>query len=95
MQIGSDKLLADVSLMRPMDADGCWLLGNGEVGYLVYVRSADAAHVPTAPGRYAVWRIDRATGAVTPLSKSLRLGADYPLNAVGEGSVLWLQRLGR
>ncbi|MBQ4022386.1 MAG: pectate lyase [Prevotella sp.] len=95
VQIGSDKLLADVSLMRPMDADGCWLLGNGEVGYLVYVRSADAAHVPTTPGRYAVWRIDRATGAVTPLSKSLRLGAYYPLNAVGEGSVLWLQRLGR
>ena len=95
VQIGNDELLADVPLMRPMDADGCWLLGNDDVGYLVYARSAGAAPIPTAPGRYAVWRIDRATGAITPLSKSLRLGANYPLNGVGEGSVLWLQRLGR
>ena len=92
VRIDSDVLLADLPQMRPVDGGrGCLALGSSQRGYVVYVQDGSLS-LPVEPGRYALYTIDRATGAVKLRQSATRLSGVFGVSDAHEGDVYWLQK---
>lgn len=76
VKIDSDKLLADIIRMRPLDADGSYLIGDAATGYVVYGKDGDT-EIDIAPGKYNVYTIDERIGDVSLLEKAVTIGGSY------------------
>lgn len=83
---------ADLPQMRPVDGGrGCLALGSSQRGYVVYVQDGSLS-LPVEPGRYALYTIDRATGAVKLRHSATRLSGVFGMSDAHEGDVYWLQK---
>lgn len=85
------SFLKDLSLMTPMDGDGCLMIGSHEKGYLIYTQKKDF-RAPVVSGKYNVYTIDKRNGTVTLTRKSLSLRDSFSDQDAGENKVIWLKR---
>lgn len=85
--INDSTLLADLTVMKPVDVTGGYAIGNDDKGYVVYA-GADGADISVAPGKYRVYTVDRTTGDVKMSAKNVRINGIY---TVTEG-ICWLQK---
>lgn len=86
VKINSDKLLADICLMNPVDASGCYAMGDSAVGYVVYVK-ADGASIEVSPGTYNIYSVDEVSGDVESVAEAVRIDGAYSLNR----GISWLE----
>ena len=86
-----ETLLEDLSVMTPMDGDGCLMIGNHERGHLIYTRKKDF-RAPVTPGKYIVYTIDKRNGTITLVKKSLPLNDTFTNPDASENQVIWLKR---
>ena len=88
------QLLAALPKMAPLDGDGCLALGSSDCGYLLYPQEASLC-LTVQPGKYRLYAIDRSSGIVTLLQKSVTIGADNASFTASDASpsrLLWLVR---
>ncbi|MBR5729606.1 MAG: pectate lyase [Prevotella sp.] len=87
VNIANEELLKDLAVMKPLDGNGCKVLGNERRGYLIYSTGGDAS-VKLEPGNYAVYTIEEKTGDVKMAMKSIKIDATYtPIRPIE-----WLRR---
>ena len=86
------QLIHDISLMNPVDGEGCVALGNSALGYLVYTKSAEV-NLDIAPGKYNVYTIDTNTGDIILQKKNTVFKQNiFELSDTKANSVFWIQR---
>ena len=86
------QLLTDVCHMTSTDAEGAVALGEITKGYLIYA-TADNLNLPVSDGKYAVYHIDRATGEIKLVQKSIRLEGRFQTPDARPNQIIWLRRL--
>ena len=87
----NNKLLGDISKMRPMDGEGCVALGNPEVGYLVYTKASDVS-LKIEEGKFAIYEVDALSGAITLKEKKKLLQGTFTLGGTSPNRVFWLRK---
>ena len=87
----SPQLIHDISLMTPMDGEGCVALGNKELGYLVYTRAAEAS-LKIEEGKYTLYEVNATTGEITKKQKSQQQPATFTLGDASPNHIFWLRR---
>lgn len=90
VKIDSDKLLIDINRMRPLDAEGCFVIGDAATGYVVYSQDSDNV-VSIAPGTYNVYTVDERSGNVDLKEKAVPTDGSY---STGRG-ICWLETVAR
>lgn len=88
----ADRLLHDVCMMHPTDAEGCVALGSNDSGYLLYVQDSRVS-IPVAPGRYRLYDINSIDGTITLRQQTLKIDAATPVFTLDDATphrLLWL-----
>lgn len=92
------KFLSDTARMRAIESaesnGGQYdLLGNGEVGYVVYTHSDKSMKISVAGGRYNVYTIDKTSGEIKPTARKLQIDGSYEWPAAKKEQVVWLEKI--
>ena len=83
-------LLADLCHMNAMTGQGCLLLGNPALGYLIHTQEGKV-ETSVEPGQYDMYAINARTGAITSMVSKTTLGGTYTTET-DKGQILWLRR---
>lgn len=96
VKIGSDKLLADLTKMCHISGKGnsdYQVIGNAEVGYLIYTHTDVDIPLNVKAGKYALHEVNIKTGKVDTVKKSESTEGKYNISGKGSNKVYWLERL--
>lgn len=96
VKIGSDKLLADLTKMSHISGEGnsdYQVIGNAEVGYLIYTHTDVDIPLNVKAGKYALHEVNIKTGKVDTVKKSESTEGKYNISGKGSNKVYWLERL--
>lgn len=96
VKIESDKLLADLTKMSHISGEGnsdYQVIGNAEVGYLIYTHTDGDIPLNVKAGKYALHEINTKTGKVDTVKKSESTEGKYTISGKGSNKVYWLERL--
>ncbi len=97
--VKDSKFLADASRMKALSGDGGKtsgmpdILGNREVGYVVYSHGKAAQSLDIAPGTYRVHTINKDNGTIATAAKKATVSGSYTLPEAKAGQVYWLEKL--
>ena len=89
------KFLSDVAKMKIIDTgnDECQIIGNPDVGYVIYSHSAQTINAHFAGGKYRISQISPVKGTIKELSKQVFIANDYHLNADKGDNVYWIEKM--
>ncbi len=93
--VKDEKFLADVAKMSHVSGKGdsdILVLGNPEVGYVIYSHGVSVHGLDVEPGTYRLHSVDVNSGEVKTLKKSVGIKDSYNIKVNGEESVFWLER---
>lgn len=96
VKIGSDKLLADLTKMSHISGEGnsdYQVIGNAEVGYLIYSQTDSDITLEVKAGKYRLHTINRKDGRVETVIKSESTTGKYTISNKDTDKVYWLERL--
>lgn len=96
VKIGSDKLLADLTKMCHISGKGnsdYQVIGNAEVGYLIYTHTDVDIPLNVKAGKYALHEVNIKTGKVDTVKKSESTEGKYTISGKSSNKVYWLERL--
>lgn len=96
VKIESDKLLADLTKMCHISGEGnsdYQVIGNAEVGYLIYTHTDVDIPLNVKAGKYALHEVNIKTGKVDTVKKSESTEGKYNISGKGSNKVYWLERL--
>lgn len=96
VKIGSDKLLTDLTKMSHISGEGnsdYQVIGNAEVGYLIYTHTDGDIALNIKVGKYALHEVNIKTGKVDTVKKSESTEGKYTISGKGSNKVYWLERL--
>ncbi len=94
--VGDEKFLEDVAKMMPLSSEEeveCQVLGNPEVGYVVYSHGKASKDVEIQAGNYRLSSIDKLTGEVKIEKKSVSVKGQYSFGGNKEDKIYWLERI--
>lgn len=91
------KFLKDVAKMAYISGEGasnCQILGNPEVGYLIYVHK-NGAVAPTniKSGKYRLYSINPTSGEIKTENKAVTINGSFTLVQTASETVYWLERI--
>lgn len=96
VKIGSDKLLADLTKMSHISGEGnsdYQVIGNAEVGYLIYSQTDSNITLEVKAGKYRLHTINIKDGRVETVIKSESTTGKYTISNKDTDKVYWLERL--
>lgn len=96
VKIESDKLLADLTKMSHVSGEGnsdYQVIGNAEVGYLIYSQTDSDITLEVKAGKYRLHTINRKDGRVETVIKSESTTGKYTISNKDTDKVYWLERL--
>ncbi len=98
VNVTDEKFLTDVVKMNYVSGEGdsdILVIGNPDVGYVVYTHGAPIHGLEVEPGTYRIHSIDVDSGEVKTLKKSTGIKDKYNIKVeiTDADSVFWLERL--
>lgn len=96
VKIESDKLLADLTKMSHVSGEGnsdYQVIGNAEVGYLIYSQTDSDITLEVKAGKYRLHTINIKDGRVETVIKSESTTGKYTISNKDTDKVYWLERL--
>ena len=87
-----NTLLKALTQMNPMDGEGCLVIGNEANGYVIYPQDQSLS-VSVSAGKYDLYNINKHTGAITLVKKSVTLNDTYSSTKQSSKSIIWLRKL--
>ncbi len=85
------QLLHDLSVMTPMDGEGCVALGNDQVGYLLYTRGTMAS-IKIKDGKYSLYEVNASNGEITQKQSGKQLKEAFSIADTRPNCIYWLRR---
>lgn len=96
VQINDDKLLADIAKMSYISGEGnsdTQIIGNSDIGYLIYTLNGGDITVNVEKGKYRLHAVNTKSGQVETIKKNENINGAYSISANGKGTAYWLERL--
>lgn len=96
VQINDDKLLADLAKMSYVSGEGnsdTQIIGNSDIGYLIYTLNGGDITVNVEKGKYRLHAVNTKSGQVETIKKNENINGAYSISANGKGTAYWLERL--
>ena len=86
------SLLQDLCRMAPIDGEGGLIIGDKKSSYLIYTQGK-CLSVPVATGKYNLYAIDKQSGDVKLVKKSLSLKETFSQDNTHDNQLFWLRKL--
>ena len=93
--VADGQFLKDLPTMKPLvSSPQQWVLGNANVGFVIYTESSEASlDLTQVPHSYTVRFISPKTGEMTTSAEQVKGGTVVTVkNPTGTASVIWLQK---
>ena len=78
--------------MAPIDGEGGLIIGDKKSSYLIYTQGK-CLSVPVATGKYNLYAIDKQSGDVKLVKKSLSLKETFSQDNTHDNQLFWLRKL--
>lgn len=96
VQINDDKLLADIAKMSYISGEGnsdTQIIGNSDIGYLIYTLNGGDITVNVEKGKYRLHAVNTKSGQVETIKKNENISGAYSISAKTKDTAYWLERL--
>lgn len=96
VQINDDKLLADLAKMSYVSGEGnsdTQIIGNSDIGYLIYTLNGGDITVNVEKGKYRLHAVNTKSGQVETIKKNENINGAYSISAKVKDTAYWLERL--
>ncbi len=96
VQINDDKLLADIAKMSYISGEGnsdTQIIGNSDIGYLIYTLNGGDITVNVEKGKYRLHAVNTKSGQVETIKKNENISGTYSISAKTKDTAYWLERL--
>lgn len=91
------KFLTDAAKMYVMANDGgddsYDILGNPDVGYIVYTHNDREQKVAASPGKYNIYAIDKSNGTMKILEKKISITSAHTIPQIKSEQVYWFEKI--
>lgn len=91
------KFLTDAAKMYVMTNDGgddsYDILGNPDVGYIVYTHNDREQKVAASPGKYNIYAIDKSNGTMKILEKKISITSAHTIPQIKSEQVYWFEKI--
>ncbi len=95
--VTNEKFLRDaakMSVVTSNEAEGsCDILGNPEVGYVIYTHSDKAQNLDMPTGKYNIYSINKTDGTMKLIEKKASITNSHTLNNAKSEQVYWFEKL--
>ena len=91
------KFLTDAAKMYVMANDGgddsYDILGNPDVGYIVYTHNNREQKLAASPGKYNIYAIDKGNGTMKILEKKISITSAHTIPQIKSEQVYWFEKI--
>ena len=95
--VNDQKFLSDASKMRVICGgstnESYDMIGNENVGYVIYTHSDDDLSIDINHGKYNVYAIDKTSGKITPVAKKTAINGKYGITKPKKEQVYWIEKI--